>query len=191
MNAEERRPRPAIPYGSAGRMVAENVRRIRGQRGMTTYTLSDALAEAGRPITPTAIVRLEKQKRQVTVDDLAALAAALSVTPAQLLEPPTDCRVCHGTPPPGFACTECGTTTKEDRPQSSTAEGDGICTATLKDLEDQVIRCAQPAGHYNGDNQPDPLTDDSPGGWHRSAPGRDRVTWSDWATGTTPHKETP
>lgn len=97
-------------------MVAENVRRIRGQRGMTTYALSDALAEAGRPITPTAIVRLEKQKRQVTVDDLAALAAALSVTPAQLLEPPTDCRVCHGTPPPGFACTECGTTTTKEQP---------------------------------------------------------------------------
>ncbi len=79
----------------------------------------------------------------------------------------------------------------EGRAQSSTVEGDGICTATLKDPEGQVIRCAQPAGHYDGDNQPDPLTDDSPGGWHRSAPGRDRVTWADWATGTTPHKETP
>lgn len=82
---------------------------------------------------------------------------------------------------------------EEDRAQSSTVEGDGTCTATLKDPEDQVIRCARPSGHYDGDNQPDPLADDDPGGWHRSAPdtGRDRVTWADWATGTTPHKESP
>lgn len=81
---------------------------------MTTYSLSDALVQAGRPIRQTAIVRLEKQKRQVTVDDLAALASVLGVTPAQLLEPPTECATCHGTPPPGFACTECGTTTTKE-----------------------------------------------------------------------------
>jgi len=111
--SQDRRSRPAIPYGTTGHTVAQNVKRIRQQRGMTTYALSDALVHAGRPITASGIVRLEKQQRQVTVDDLAALASALGVTPAQILDPPTDCRVCHGTPPPGFACTECGTTTKE------------------------------------------------------------------------------
>jgi transcriptional regulator with XRE-family HTH domain len=93
--------------------VAENVKRLRVQRGMSIYALSDALSQAGRPIAASAVARLEKQQRQVTVDDLTALATALSVTPARLLEPPTDCVTCHGTPPPGFACTECGTTTKE------------------------------------------------------------------------------
>lgn len=81
---------------------------------------------------------------------------------------------------------------EEDRAQSSAAEGDGTCTATLKDPDDQVIRCAQPAGHYDGDKMPEPLAEgDDPGGWHRSAPDANgnRVTWSDWATGTTPHKE--
>lgn len=67
---------------------------------------------------------------------------------------------------------------------------DGVCTATFKNPEGTVIRCAQPAGHYDGDNQPDPLTEDEPGGWHRSAPdaGRDRVTWADWAGNATPHR---
>jgi DNA-binding Xre family transcriptional regulator len=113
VSVEGRRPRPAIPYGTTSRTVAENGKRMREQRGMTIYALSGALVQAGRPITPSAVAKLEKRQRHVTVDDLAALAAALSVTPAQLLEPPTDCATCHGTPPPGFACTECGTTTKE------------------------------------------------------------------------------
>ncbi|MDX3515891.1 helix-turn-helix transcriptional regulator [Streptomyces caniscabiei] len=102
-----------MPYGVTGRAVARNVKRLREQRGMSIYKLSDALVRFGRPIPPSAVAKAEKLQRQVTVDDLAALAAALSVTPAQLLEPPTDCGTCQGTPPLGFACTECGTTTKE------------------------------------------------------------------------------
>lgn len=82
---------------------------------------------------------------------------------------------------------------EEDHTQGSTAGSDGTCTATLTDFDDRVIRCAQLAGHYDGGKQPEPLVDDDPGGWHRSAPdgGGDRVTWSDWATAATPHGETP
>lgn len=111
----DRRPRPAAQYGPTGHTVAQNVRRLREQRGMSIYALADALDRVGRPILPSAVAKVERQQRQVTVDDLAALASALGVTPAQLLDPPTDCRVCHGTPPLGFACTECGTTTKETK----------------------------------------------------------------------------
>ena len=110
----ERRPRPAVPYGPTGQAVAQNVRRIRGLRGASIYALSDTLRELGRSISPDAVSKLEKQQRQVTVDDLAALAAALNVTPTQLLDPPTGCGTCHGTPPPGFTCDECGTTTTKE-----------------------------------------------------------------------------
>lgn len=111
--SQERRPRPAAQYGPTGKTVAENVKRIREQRRMSIYALSDALGRVGRAILPSAIAKVEKQQRQVTVDDLVALAAALGITAAQLLNPPTGCSTCQGTPPPGFACTECGTTTKE------------------------------------------------------------------------------
>lgn len=77
---------------------------------------------------------------------------------------------------------------------SGDSTNDGTCTASIKTLYDgQVRRCAQPAGHYDKDRQPDPLVDDDPGGWHQSTPDREGncMTWSDWADGATPHKEQP
>jgi transcriptional regulator with XRE-family HTH domain len=103
------RARPAVPYGPTGHAVAANVKRFRELRGLSIYALSDALKEAGRPITPSAVAKIEKQQRQVTVDDLAALAHALGVPPQRMLEAESSCGTCHGAPPPGFACTNCGT----------------------------------------------------------------------------------
>lgn len=77
--------------------------------------------------------------------------------------------------------------------RGSTATADGVCTATLKTYDKRIIRCAQPAGHYDEDKQPDPLADNDPGGWHQSTPDRDgdRMTWADRATGATPHRTEP
>jgi hypothetical protein len=96
------------PLGAAGDNVRWNVLRLRTERRLSTPRLSAALKELDRPIAATGITKIEKGDRRVDVDDLVALAAALSVTPVQLLEPPTECATCHGTPPPGFACTACG-----------------------------------------------------------------------------------
>lgn len=90
MSDDKRRPRPAAQYGATAEAVAQNVKRFRERRGMTIYSLSGALALDGRPITPSAIAKIEKQQRQVTVDDLTALAKVLGVSPAALLLPPTD-----------------------------------------------------------------------------------------------------
>ncbi|MFI1394095.1 helix-turn-helix domain-containing protein [Streptomyces sp. NPDC020681] len=87
MTDEKRRPRPAAQYGPTGEAVALNVRTLRNRRNMTIYALSGVLARIGRPITPSAIAKIEKQQRQVTVDDLVALAAALDVSPLALLLP--------------------------------------------------------------------------------------------------------
>ncbi|MEU2413948.1 helix-turn-helix transcriptional regulator [Streptomyces sp. NPDC013099] len=73
-----------------GRNVAANVRRIREGRGWSTYELSRVLAEAGRPIAPSAVAKVERAERRVDVGDLTALAAALKVNPSALLVPPTD-----------------------------------------------------------------------------------------------------
>ncbi|MFJ6438679.1 helix-turn-helix domain-containing protein [Streptomyces sp. NPDC091416] len=87
MTAEKRRPRPATQYGPTAVAVAQNVKRLREVRNLTIYALSGALGEAGRPITPSAVAKIEKQQRQVTVDDLAALATVFNVSPAALLLP--------------------------------------------------------------------------------------------------------
>ncbi|WP_322984632.1 helix-turn-helix transcriptional regulator [Streptomyces sp. S584] len=87
MSDEKRSPRPATQYGPTAATVAVNVKRLRDARRLTIYALSGALGEAGRPITPSAVAKIEKQQRQVTVDDLAALAVVFNVSPAALLLP--------------------------------------------------------------------------------------------------------
>ena len=89
MSDEQRRPRPAAQYGPTAGTVANNVKRLRDRRGLSIYQLSALLREAGRPITPAAVGKIERQQRQVTVDDLAALAVIFGVSPAALLLPLT------------------------------------------------------------------------------------------------------
>ncbi|MER5384488.1 helix-turn-helix transcriptional regulator [Streptomyces sp. NPDC002688] len=90
MTNEKRRPRPAAQYGPTAEAVAENVKRIRERRNLTIYSLSGALEKVGRPITPSAVAKIERQQRQVSVDDLAALAVVLGVSPSALLLPLDD-----------------------------------------------------------------------------------------------------
>ncbi|MGW2550099.1 hypothetical protein [Streptomyces sp. NPDC001635] len=119
-------------------------------------------------------------------EDLVRLE--LSFPPAKAPEPP--CKRCrgskvvadfrqwdayHGEPKP-VPCPECS-----------------ACTATALHALVGVVRCAQPAGHYDEERWPDhgkgePAAPD-PGGWHQSAPDRQgtRVTWNDKADGATPH----
>lgn len=102
--------------GGTGLIVRTNIRTLREQHRMTHADLSARLGELGRPIPVPPLRRLEVGDRRVDVDELAAFAAVFGVTPAQLLEPlpPAECSTCQGTPPPGFACTECGTTTTKE-----------------------------------------------------------------------------
>lgn len=73
-----------------GNHVATNVRRIREARGWSTYDLARRLEQAGRPIAPSAIAKVERAERRVDVGDLTALAAVLGVSPAALLLPMTE-----------------------------------------------------------------------------------------------------
>lgn len=89
MTDEQRRPRPAAQYGPTAATVAENVKRLRDRRGLSIYQLSALLRAVGRPITPAAVGKIERQQRQVTVDDLTALAVIFGVSPSALLLPLT------------------------------------------------------------------------------------------------------
>ncbi|MEV5441407.1 helix-turn-helix domain-containing protein [Streptomyces sp. NPDC052644] len=73
-----------------GRSVASNVRRVRDLRGLSTYDVSRLLSAVGRPITASAIAKVERGERRVDVGDLTALAAVLRVNPSALLLPLTD-----------------------------------------------------------------------------------------------------
>lgn len=90
MSDEQRQPRPAAQYGPSGATVADNVQRMRRRRDLSIYELSAMLRKAGRPITPAAVGKIERQQRQVTVDDLLALAVILGVSPSALLLPLDD-----------------------------------------------------------------------------------------------------
>lgn len=100
--------RRAIPVGPVGQQVRENLVRLRQVRRLTTRGLAEICERLGRPIPATGITRIEKGERRVDVDDLAVLARALEVTCQQLMGQPSACAACHGTPPVGFVCKECG-----------------------------------------------------------------------------------
>jgi transcriptional regulator with XRE-family HTH domain len=80
--------RRANELGPTGQAVAVNVARIRNALGMSTYRLSEILADLGRPIAASAISKIEGGTRRVDTDDLMALAVAFDVPPAAILLPP-------------------------------------------------------------------------------------------------------
>lgn len=75
------------PLGPTGEAVRKNIRRIRDDCGMSGPELSDGLKRLGRPIPPLGISRIENGQRRVDVDDLAAIAVTLGVSPSALLMP--------------------------------------------------------------------------------------------------------
>lgn len=87
---EQQRGRRALEVGPTGRIVAQNLARLRDRRGLTTRQLAGALERAGRPIPASGITRMEKAERGVTTDELVALSVVLGVSPAALLLPLKD-----------------------------------------------------------------------------------------------------
>ncbi|MGW3134395.1 helix-turn-helix domain-containing protein [Streptomyces sp. NPDC001139] len=87
MSDEQRKGRRAIETGPIGENVGENLARLRKQRDLTTRQLSAQLEAVGRPIPASGITRMEQGSRQVTSDDLVALAVVLNTSPISLLLP--------------------------------------------------------------------------------------------------------
>ncbi|MEU9183345.1 helix-turn-helix domain-containing protein [Streptomyces sp. NPDC048484] len=75
-------------WGPVSRYVKSNLKRVREARGLSTTALAAALEATGQPIPATGITRIEKGRRRVDADDLAALALVLNVSPLTLLLPP-------------------------------------------------------------------------------------------------------
>lgn len=77
-----------IEIGPVGQQVAENIARLRARDNLKQQELAERLQTAGRPITASALSKVEQCDRRVDVDDLMALAICLYATPNQLLLPP-------------------------------------------------------------------------------------------------------
>lgn len=75
------------PLGVSGETVRANIKRVRGDKGMSQNDLSAKLREVGRPIPTLGIHRIENGDRRVDVDDLVAIAVALGVSPTTFLVP--------------------------------------------------------------------------------------------------------
>ena len=76
--------------GNTAWAVARNLTRIREGQNLTYTQLSERLKEqCNWSINAVGIRRIEELNRRVTVDDLAALALALGVSPVTLLMPDT------------------------------------------------------------------------------------------------------
>lgn len=86
---EEVKRRTYSAPGETARTMGRNVARLRDARSLSTTKLSAKLQEAGVPMQPSAITRMEKGERRPTVDELMALAVVLGVNPSALLLPPT------------------------------------------------------------------------------------------------------
>ena len=95
--------------GPVGMAVVRNVRRLRDRRGWTAMEFSDRTAATGFRVGRNVLANLETGRRRiVTVDELAAFAAALRVDPWSLTTGEPVCVACRNRAPAGFACLTCG-----------------------------------------------------------------------------------
>lgn len=74
-----------VQRGAVGEQVSRSVRERRAELGISQADLAERLKAQGRPFQVSAVSKIEAGDRRVDVDDLAALAVALDVTPDQIL----------------------------------------------------------------------------------------------------------
>ena len=72
---------------SPSEVFRARLREVRRLKGWTQQQLADALADAGVKLDASAITRLERGTRGLSLDDVLAIAAALGVSPLHLFVP--------------------------------------------------------------------------------------------------------
>jgi transcriptional regulator with XRE-family HTH domain len=70
-----------------GLTFAQRLREAREARGLTQRELAQTVKKLGGSLNQSAITRIERGDRKVTIDEMVALAAALDVAPVHLFLP--------------------------------------------------------------------------------------------------------
>lgn len=91
-------------------IVSRNLTALRVERGWSQTWVAKRLTANGAPIHQTFVSKIERGTQPITVDQLAAFAYVYGVAPTKIIEG-VDCARCHGWPPAGFTCNNCGVTT--------------------------------------------------------------------------------
>ncbi|OPC84139.1 hypothetical protein B4N89_27305 [Embleya scabrispora] len=77
-------------------------------RGWSAERLAAEVTASGYPLSRSSVATAERNHRAgMSVDQLVATARALGTSPVNLLAC-GPCPTCHGTPPAGFTCGDCG-----------------------------------------------------------------------------------
>ncbi|QOV36655.1 helix-turn-helix domain-containing protein [Streptomyces ferrugineus] len=79
----------SLEIGPAGIRAARTIETLRTQRGLAQRQLADRVTALGRPMSNTMLSRIERAQRRCDIDDLAAIADALAVSPLVLLRGPS------------------------------------------------------------------------------------------------------
>ena len=87
------------PQGPTAQTVRANIAEFREAAELTYAEISRRLDEAGRPIPPLGLRRIEAGERRVDVDDLTAIAVVLDVSPMRLCYPASNQRRLTAKPP--------------------------------------------------------------------------------------------
>ncbi|MGW2570252.1 helix-turn-helix domain-containing protein [Streptomyces sp. NPDC001537] len=75
----------SLEIGPAGIRAARTIEILRTERGLAQRELAARVTALGRPMTNTMLSRIERAQRRCDIDDLAAIAEALAVSPLVLL----------------------------------------------------------------------------------------------------------
>lgn len=100
--------------GPQAASVARNVAHLRGKQRISLTEMAHRMSAAGSPIARLGLSELERGRRRITVDDLAALAQALGVLDPWDLTREL-CATCDSAPPVGLRCATCGREKGDDR----------------------------------------------------------------------------
>ncbi|WP_046497558.1 helix-turn-helix domain-containing protein [Streptomyces odonnellii] len=79
----------SLEIGAAGIRAARTIEILRTQRGFAQRELAARVTALGRPMSNTMLSRIERAQRRCDIDDLAAIADALAVSPLVLLRGPS------------------------------------------------------------------------------------------------------
>lgn len=89
-------------------VAAANIRRLRKELGITQEELGEQIGLSGATVSTFEASVRGRHPRVFTLAEIDSFAAALGVTPAELITPPVPCACCAGQPPAGMTCQECG-----------------------------------------------------------------------------------